>query len=106
MDVNFEPTSFEEATSHDEWKESMQKEYEVLIKNGRWKLVDPPFRTKPIRCKSVFKNKYKSNGSLEKNKEMLVEKGFSQKEGIDYEENFVPMTIDYHPYSIFHGNTK
>jgi hypothetical protein len=30
----FEPTSFEEDTSHDEWKEFMQKEYDSLIKNG------------------------------------------------------------------------
>jgi hypothetical protein len=41
LSTNFEPTSFEEATSHDEWKEAMQKEYDALIKNGTWKLVDP-----------------------------------------------------------------
>jgi hypothetical protein len=51
LSTNFEPTSFEEATSHDEWKEAMQKEYDALIKNGMWKLVDPPFETKPISCR-------------------------------------------------------
>jgi hypothetical protein len=49
LSTNFEPTSFEEATSHDEWKESMQKEYDSLIKNGTWKLVDLPFGTKPVK---------------------------------------------------------
>ena len=27
--IDFEPTSFKEATSHDEWKEAMQKEYDA-----------------------------------------------------------------------------
>jgi hypothetical protein len=63
----------------------MQKEYDVLIKNGTWKLIDPPFKTKPNGCKWVFKNKYKSDGSLDKHKVRLVEKGFAQKEGVDYE---------------------
>jgi hypothetical protein len=72
-----ELNSFQEATSHNEWKEAMYKEYDALIKNGTWKLVDPPFGTKPISCKWVFKNKYKSNGPLERNKVRLMEKGFA-----------------------------
>ena len=43
LSSNNELTSFEETTSHDKWKESMQKEYDFLIKNGTWKLVDPPY---------------------------------------------------------------
>jgi hypothetical protein len=74
LSTNHEPTSFKEATFHDEWKSSMQKEYDSLIKNGRWKLVDPPFGTKPIGCKWVFNTKYRSNGSLDNNKERLMEK--------------------------------
>eukprot|EP00253_Pinus_taeda_P026233 PITA_26233 len=89
---NFEPTSFKEAASHDEWKEAMQKEYDALIKNGTWKLVDPPLGTKPIGCKWVYKNKYKVDGSLDKHKVRLVAKGFSSKEGVEYEETFVPTT--------------
>jgi hypothetical protein len=57
----------------------MQKEYDALIKNETWKLVDPPFGTKPIICKWVFKNNYISDGSHENRKVRLVEKGFSQK---------------------------
>ena len=57
----------------------MQKEYDVLIKNGTWNLLDPPFGTNPIGCKWVYKNKYKSDGSLENHKVRLVEKGFAQK---------------------------
>eukprot|EP00253_Pinus_taeda_P031024 PITA_31024 len=53
----------------------MQKEYDALIKNDTWKLVDPPFGTKPIGCKWFYKNKYKADGSLDKHKARLVAKG-------------------------------
>ena len=64
--ANFEPTSFIEAVECDEWREDVQNEYDALIKNVTWKLVDPQVGTKPIGCEWVYKNKYKSNGSLEK----------------------------------------
>eukprot|EP00253_Pinus_taeda_P020805 PITA_20805 len=69
----------------------MQKEYDALIKNDTWKMVDPPFGTKPIGCKWVYKNEYKADGSLDKHKARLVEKGFAQKEGVDYEQTFAPI---------------
>eukprot|EP00253_Pinus_taeda_P009496 PITA_09496 len=74
---DFERTSFKEVASHDEWKEAMQKEYDALINNGTWKLVDPPLGTKPIGCKWVYKNKYKADGSFDKHKARLVAKGFA-----------------------------
>jgi len=92
LSIDFEPNSFKEATSHDVWKEAIQKEYDALIKNDTWKPVDPPLGTKPIGCKWVYKNKYKANGSLDKHKARLVAKGFAQKEGVDYEETFSPTT--------------
>jgi hypothetical protein len=53
----------------------MQKEYDALVKNGTWKLLEPPYGTKPIGYKWVFKKKYRSYGSLvDKHKERLMEK--------------------------------
>eukprot|EP00253_Pinus_taeda_P027385 PITA_27385 len=75
LSTDFEPTSFKEASSNDEWKEAMQKEDDALIKNDTWKLVDPPLGTKSIGCKWVYKNKYKADGSLDKHKAKLVAKG-------------------------------
>eukprot|EP00253_Pinus_taeda_P005835 PITA_05835 len=68
----------------------MQTKYDSLIKNGTWKLVDPPLVTKPIGYRWVYKNKYKVDGSLGKHKARLVAKGFAQKEEVDYEENSPP----------------
>eukprot|EP00253_Pinus_taeda_P007650 PITA_07650 len=87
-----EPNYFEEATNCDEWKDAMKKEYDALIKNGTWMLVDPPAGVKPIGCKWVYKIKYKADGSLDKYKARLIAKGYAQKEGVDYTETFSPTT--------------
>ncbi|KAH9289634.1 hypothetical protein KI387_033751, partial [Taxus chinensis] len=39
----------------------------------------------------IFKIKHGVDGSIEKYKVRFVAKGFSQKEGIDYEETFSPV---------------
>ena len=31
--INFEPSSFEEATQHDVWQEAMVEEYDSIMKN-------------------------------------------------------------------------
>ena len=85
-----EPATFNEAIEYDEWKMAMQSEYDAVMKNQTWKIVDCPHDVKPIGCKWVYKIKYKANGDIDKYKERLVEKGFAQKEGIDYEETFPP----------------
>ena len=68
----------------------MHNEYDALIKNDTWRLVDPPISIKLIGSKWVFKTKYKANGSLDKYKEILVAKGYAKKEGVDYIETFAP----------------
>jgi hypothetical protein len=39
----------------------------------------------------VWKNKKGEKGEVVRNKSRLVEQGYSQKEGIDYEEIFAPI---------------
>jgi hypothetical protein len=44
-----------------------------------------------VSSRWLFKIKYASNGSIEKYKERFAARGFSQKEGIDYEDSFAPV---------------
>jgi hypothetical protein len=41
-----------------------------------------------VSSKWVYKIKHATNRSIEKHKERFVARGFSQKEGIEYEETF------------------
>ena len=44
-----------------------------------------------IGTKWVFINKMNEQGEVIRNKERLVYKGYSQQEGIDYEETYAPV---------------
>jgi hypothetical protein len=69
----------------------MHEELENFERNQVWELVDPPPGCKPIVTKWVWKNKEGEKGEVVRNKSRLVAQGFSQKEGIDYEETFAPV---------------
>jgi hypothetical protein len=66
----------------------MHEELENFERNQVWELVDPPPGCKPIGTKWEWKNKEGEKGEVGRNKSRLVAQGFSQKEGIDYQETF------------------
>jgi hypothetical protein len=70
----------------------MINEYDSVLANGPWNLDDFPHDVNPIDCKWVYRVKYNPNGKIDKYKERLVDKGFSQQEEIDYEETFAHTT--------------
>ena len=53
----------------------MAKEIEALELNHTWSVVDFPPGRKPINCKWVYKVKYHSDGSIERNKARIVIRG-------------------------------
>ena len=61
------------------------------MENDIWDLVPLPKGIKLVRCKWVYRTKYASDESVERHKARLVSKGFSQVEGIDYNETFSPV---------------
>ena len=61
------------------------------MKNHVWEVVPNPEGKSLVSSKWIYKIKHTVDGSIEKNKSIFVAHGFSQKEGIDYEETFSPV---------------
>ena len=54
-------------------------------------IVPRPEGRPVVSFKWIFKIKHAADNSIEKYKVRFVARGFSQKEGIDYEESFAPV---------------
>jgi hypothetical protein len=90
-----DPTSFEEAMRSDhssKWLKAMEDEMKSMSTNKVWDLEIIPKGAKTIGCKWIYKTKYDSQGNVERFKVRLVAKGFTQREGIDYNETFSPVS--------------
>jgi hypothetical protein len=69
----------------------MTEEYQSTIKNDVWEIVPRPNSKDVVLSRWLFKIKHAAYGSIEKYKARFVARGFSQKEGIHYEETFAPV---------------
>ena len=58
------------------------------MKNDGWDVVPRPKGRSIVTSKWIYKIKHAADVNIEKYKARFVARGFSQKEGIDYEETF------------------
>ena len=96
-----EPSSFEEAVRNPTWVDAMVEEYDSIVRNSAWEIVPRPVGKSMVDSKWIYKVKQVFDGSVENYKTRFVAQGFSQIEGIDYEETFAPVTRYYSIRTIF-----
>ena len=89
--IDAEPSSYEEAAGQSVWRDAMMEEYQSVMKNDVWDVVPRLKGKSVVTSKWIYKIKHAADGSVEKYKARFVARGFSQKEGIDYEETFAPI---------------
>ncbi|GKD50483.1 putative ribonuclease H-like domain-containing protein, partial [Tanacetum coccineum] len=88
-----EPKKVVQALKDPSWIEAMQEELLQFKLQEVWTLtlVDLPNGKRAIGTKWVYRNKKDERGIVIKNKARLVAQGYTQEEGIDYDEVFAPV---------------
>nr|GEW42463.1 integrase, catalytic region, zinc finger, CCHC-type, peptidase aspartic, catalytic [Tanacetum cinerariifolium] len=85
------PKTYKDTLTQACWIEVMQEELNKFERLEVWELVLHPDKVMVITLKWIYKVKRDKLGGILKNKARLVARGFSQEEGIDFEESFAPM---------------
>ncbi|GKB62918.1 putative ribonuclease H-like domain-containing protein [Tanacetum coccineum] len=86
-----EPKKVIQALKDPSWIEATQKELLQFKLQQVWTLVDLPYGKRAIGTKWLYRNKKEERGIVIRNKARLVAQGYTQEEGIDYDEVFAPV---------------
>jgi hypothetical protein len=78
------------------WRDAMVEEYASIMKNDVWEIVPRPEGKSVVTSRWLYKIKHVADGSVEKFKAHFVVWGFSQVEGVDYEETFTSCSLYFH----------
>jgi hypothetical protein len=82
---SIEPYRVEDALKDLDWVLAMQEELNNFTRNEVWHLV-PHSNQNVVGTKWVFRNKHDEHGVVTRNKARLMAKGYSQVEGLDFDE--------------------
>ena len=85
------PQSYSEAKNSKELCGAIDKEIGAMESTNTWEITVLPPGKKVVGCKWIFTVKFYADGTLERYKAKIVAKGFTQKEGLDYNETFSPV---------------
>ena len=69
----------------------MHEELNQFVRNDVWELAPRPENVYVIGTKWIFKNKIDEDGEIIRNKSRLVAQGYTQVEGVDFDESFSPV---------------
>ena len=86
-----EPKNIKEALIDVDWINAMQEELNQFERSNVWCLIPRPKDKNVIGTKWVFKNKSDEKGIITRNKARLVAQGYTQVEGLDFDETFAPV---------------
>ncbi|GMI84085.1 hypothetical protein HRI_002077800 [Hibiscus trionum] len=112
-----EPKNIKEALKDDFWILAMQEELNQFERSKVWTLVERPNDQSTIGTKWVFRNKLDESGNIVRNKARLVAQGYTQEEGIDFDETYAPVArmeairmllafACYHNFKLFQMDVK
>nr|GFA89058.1 uncharacterized mitochondrial protein AtMg00820-like [Tanacetum cinerariifolium] len=90
-DPCIEPANMAKALRDANWVSAMQDELDQFARLKVWRLVPRPEGKTIIKTKWIFKNKKDESSLVIRNKARLIVVGYSQQEGIDYDETFAPV---------------
>ena len=74
--IDSEPTTYEEASKHQVWKDAMMEEYQSIMKNYVWEVVPRPEGKLVVISKWLYKIKHGADGSVEKHRAIFFTRGF------------------------------
>nr|GFA94526.1 retrovirus-related Pol polyprotein from transposon TNT 1-94 [Tanacetum cinerariifolium] len=88
LQSSIEPANVAEALRDTDWVSAMQDELDHFARLKVWRLVPRPEGKTIIITKWIFKDKKDECSLVIQNKARLVAVGYSQQEGINYDETF------------------
>lgn len=86
-----DPIHYQYAIKDQKWVNAMDEEIDAIEKHQTWELVSLPKKKGVIGMKWVHKTKLNANDVVQKHKVRLVDKGYSQRLKVDYNETFSPV---------------
>ena len=95
-ELDIDPCNYDKALKDKDtelWQKAMKSEMQSMYSNQVWDLMEPLEEIKLIGCNWIYKKKRGADGKVETFKAMLVAKGCTHKEGINYKETFLPVAM-------------